>query len=298
MKIIIPMSGVGKRFVDVGYSDVKPLIKVNGKPIIEHVINMFPGNHDFIFICNRDHLVTTNMEQILRILVPEAIIIPIDSHDKGSVHATSFAHPYISDTDEVLVSYCDYAMDFDFERMNKEVHLKGYDGAVPAYTGFHPHLLHKKLYGGILVDKNGDMFDYKEKHSFTEDPMQSHHSAGAYYFKNGKEFKNYSDELIRSNERINGEAYTSMMYYLYLRDGKKILVPEIKKFMQWGTPEDLEEFEAWIRYIAKESGIQKKETSIPSSREDLISIPYKESSDMFTQVYSYWEEYLKKQQEF
>ena len=45
MKIIIPMSGIGKRFLDTNYKEPKPLIKVDGKPIIEHVCNLF-SNQD------------------------------------------------------------------------------------------------------------------------------------------------------------------------------------------------------------------------------------------------------------
>ena len=33
MIIIIPLGGVGKRFSDLGYTDPKPLIKVQGKEI-------------------------------------------------------------------------------------------------------------------------------------------------------------------------------------------------------------------------------------------------------------------------
>ena len=36
MHIIVPMSGIGKRFIDAGYKDPKPLIVIDGKPIIEH----------------------------------------------------------------------------------------------------------------------------------------------------------------------------------------------------------------------------------------------------------------------
>ena len=35
------MSGVGKRFIDAGYADTKSLIIVDGKPIIQHVVEMF-----------------------------------------------------------------------------------------------------------------------------------------------------------------------------------------------------------------------------------------------------------------
>ena len=39
VQIIIPMSGLGIRFKNAGYNEPKPLIMVDGKPIIEHVIN-------------------------------------------------------------------------------------------------------------------------------------------------------------------------------------------------------------------------------------------------------------------
>ena len=43
MQIIIPMSGFGERFRKVGYKVPKPLIEIEGKPIIAHVIDMIPG---------------------------------------------------------------------------------------------------------------------------------------------------------------------------------------------------------------------------------------------------------------
>ena len=55
--IVIPMSGLGKRFVEMGYKDPKPLIIVDGLPIIEHVVNLFDKKNDkYIFICNDLHL--------------------------------------------------------------------------------------------------------------------------------------------------------------------------------------------------------------------------------------------------
>ena len=57
MQIVIPMSGFGERFRRAGYTVPKPLIKIDGKPIIEHVIDMFPGETNFIFICNNSIVV-------------------------------------------------------------------------------------------------------------------------------------------------------------------------------------------------------------------------------------------------
>ena len=57
MKIIIPMAGVGNRFIEAGYNDPKPLIKVNGKRIIQYICEMFDLEKDtIIFVCNDYHL--------------------------------------------------------------------------------------------------------------------------------------------------------------------------------------------------------------------------------------------------
>ena len=41
IQLVVPMSGIGKRFKDAGYTTPKPLIKIRGKEIINHVVNMF-----------------------------------------------------------------------------------------------------------------------------------------------------------------------------------------------------------------------------------------------------------------
>ena len=67
MQIVIPMSGFGERFRAAGYDIPKPLIRIDNKPIIEYIVEMYPGENDFIFICNKDHLNETSyyMNEIL-----------------------------------------------------------------------------------------------------------------------------------------------------------------------------------------------------------------------------------------
>ena len=55
IQLIIPMSGIGKRFIDAGYKTPKPLLKVRSKEIINHVVNMFEDIEKVIFICNEEH---------------------------------------------------------------------------------------------------------------------------------------------------------------------------------------------------------------------------------------------------
>ena len=108
MHIIIPMSGIGKRFVEAGYRIPKPLIVVDEKPIIEHICNLFPDESKFTFICNSKHLAETNMRQVLQNIKSQSNIVEIQNHKKGPVYAVSLVKDLIEDDEEVIVNYCDF----------------------------------------------------------------------------------------------------------------------------------------------------------------------------------------------
>lgn len=297
MKLIIPMSGQGSRFKAVGYQTPKPLIMVEGRPIIAHVLDIFPGEDDVFFLCSKIHLATTNMREILSELKPTAQIIEIDTEGspKGPIPPVTEIYHLIGDEEEVMVSYCDYGQVWDYQAFRSEISKRQVAGAVPSYTGFHPHLLHKSLYGGILADENNLLLDYREKHSFTENPEDSYHSAGCYYFRSGAIMKKYCDEVLATDLNVNGEYYTSLPYYYMKRDGLPIYVAPVQKFMQWGAPEDLEEYEAWSRLIHQDLNLDKKVTEIPSVREPFVKIPYATDTPEFNKCYAYWSDYLKKE---
>ena len=109
MQLVIPLSGKGQRFLDAGYVTKKPFINIDGKPMICHVVDLFPGITDIVFICTKDD------KEFLSGLYPLAKIAVIDPHKKGPVYAVAQAFGVIDDNQEVIVSYCDYGMQWDFE---------------------------------------------------------------------------------------------------------------------------------------------------------------------------------------
>lgn len=255
MKIIIPMAGLGSRFLRAGYNDPKPLIKVNGKPIIEHVINLFPGEEDFVFICRREHLEKTNLREILLTKKPKGKILEIEGSKLGPVFNVSLAFQYINDNEPIIVNYCDFFMDWDYDDFKKTVLKNNCDGSIPAYKGYHPHLLHdKNFYASMLVDNNNFMQEIKEKHSYTINRMDTPQSVGTYYFKKGEYIKKYFTELMNKNINLNGEYYVSLVYNLMKADGKLIYIyDKIPHFLQLGTPDDLEEYKYWAEIFSKAS---------------------------------------------
>ncbi len=256
MKIIVPMSGVGRRFIEAGYSEPKPLIQADGKPIIEHVVGMFPGESDFIFICSQAHLDSTPMREVLTRLAPKAKIVAIAPHKLGPVHAVLQAAQLIGDDEPVVVNYCDFSVEWDWKGIKARLEKNGCDGAVPAYRGFHPHCLGSTNYA-YMREKDNWMLQIQEKKPFTDDRLKEYASSGTYYFSRGAYVKKYFAELRADPaQALNGEYYVSMVYNLLVRDGLKVWIPEFPVMLQWGTPEDLEEYQAWSDHFRLERGFK------------------------------------------
>ncbi len=242
------MSGIGNRFIKAGYSVPKPLIEIGGIPIIEHVCNLFPGEEKFTFICNAQHLAETNMRQVLTKIKPNAEIIEIPNHKLGPVYAVSQVFPVIQDDEEVIVNYCDFGTFWDFQDFLKHTRDRNADGAIPSYKGFHPHMLGSTNYA-FMRDQNQWMLEIKEKEPFTNNRQQEYASNGTYYFRKGSFVKRFFRELMDKNHHLNGEFYVSLVYNLLVDNGLSVSIYEIQHMLQWGTPEDVEEFNQWFNYF-------------------------------------------------
>ena len=254
MQIIIPMTGYGSRFVAAGYKDLKPFIKIQGKPIIQWMIEgMYPGEENIIFVCRKEHLETIpGMREELIEIAPTSEIFEIDDWiKKGPVFDVLRASEMINDTEPVIINYCDFYMSWNWEAFKKQLVERNPDVCVPCYTGFHPHLMvPKNFYASCLTDEDDNLIEIREKYSFEADKTKAKHSPGNYYFKNGAYLKKYCQALVDSGEVLNGEYYASMPYNFMVKDGLTVWVPtNIDYFCQWGTPEDMKESVYWINLM-------------------------------------------------
>lgn len=251
MQIVIPLAGSGKRFIDAGYKDIKPLIKIHNKPIIEYVTKMFPGKNDFLFICNQEHLKKTPLRKILKKLKPTATIASIEGHKLGPIETVLRAQKYIKDTEPIIINHCDFFQDWDYKTFKKTVLKQNIDGAIICYKGFHPHLLGTDFYAGVKTKKNNTFLETKEKFSYTPNKMDTWQSSGTYYFKSGTLAKKYLQEAKNKKLLTNGEYYIPWAYNLMHQDGLKSIVFPAEYFCQWGTPRDLEAYRYWSNYFLK-----------------------------------------------
>lgn len=254
MQIVIPMSGFGERFRRAGYSVPKPLIEVDGRPIIGHVIDMFPGESNFTFICNEDHLVNPDfrVKEILNNLCPTGKVVGIPAHKLGPIHAVRQIEHLLDPNSPVVVNYCDFTCYWDWNHFKKFVAEVKCAGAIPAYKGFHPHALGTTNYAYIkeLAENRSEgdsawALDIQEKQPFTNNRMEEFASSGTYYFANAKIMSEAFQRTMNENINVGGEYYVSLAYKPMLSRGEKIAIYPLQHFMQWGTPQDLQEYNSW-----------------------------------------------------
>jgi bifunctional N-acetylglucosamine-1-phosphate-uridyltransferase/glucosamine-1-phosphate-acetyltransferase GlmU-like protein len=248
------MSGIGHRFILDGYKDPKPLIEVDGYPMIKHVIDLFPGITDVVFICNEIHIKNTNIVDVLKRYSPTCKIISTTNENrKGPVDAIYKSFNEVNDNKKIIVSYCDYGTKWDFLKFIDDTINRDLDGSIACYTGFHPHMLGSDNYAFVNEEKLIAL-EVKEKEPFTDNKMSEYASNGTYFFKNGKILKKYFEKLIKEETTINGEYYVSLVYNSMIKDGLKIGVFEIDKMLQWGTPSDLRTYKTWSNYFKNSIG--------------------------------------------
>lgn len=268
MNVIIPMTGYGSRFVAAGYQELKPFIRVMGRPVIEWIVkDMYPADVNIIFVCRVEHLMKdASMRERLLLLAPEAKIVSIEDWEKkGPVYDVLrgyrelLAQQAIDAQEPCIINYCDFYMQWDYAAFAQEAAERGCDGAVPCYSGFHPNLLpEKNYYASCLTDAQDDLIEIREKYSFEKDKTKAKHSPGVYYFASGAVMEKYCQILTEHEEcAINGEYYASLPYNFMVQDGLKVWVPvNVEYFCQWGTPEDMQEFVYWTDLIRKSEAAQ------------------------------------------
>ena len=242
MQIIIPMSGLGSRFVSAGYPDLKPFIEVDGKPMVQHVVELFPGETNILAICDQIHT------DKLKAICPSIKVFHSPYRGLGPVDAVMCAESVINDDEGVIVSYCDYGTKWDYASFLQDVCELHADGAIACYRGFHPHHLGPDCYAYVReTAKWAD--EVREKKPFTADKMNEYASNGTYYFRTGRIMKKCFRQLIESGQSLNGEYYVSMAYNHMIADKMGVRVFEIEKMLQWGTPYDLEVYKMWSKYF-------------------------------------------------
>ena len=251
IQLVIPMTGVGQRFINRGYSDIKPLIQTGIGSMLAGVLRNFQSITSPICIVSDSHPQKSRLKDEIIRLRPQARIVEIEAHKKGPSFAVWCAKEYLDLELPTIVNYCDFSGIWSEDKLIKN--LTEQDGLILTYQGFHPHRFRSNAYAYVKKDINDIVTEVQEKSSFTNDPSKEEASSGTYGFKTARIMLSAIQTQLDQNISHNEEFYTSLTYIPMIRDGLEVKTMLIDKFFQWGTPDDLEDFIFWSELAAKKT---------------------------------------------
>lgn len=227
MKLIMPMAGEGSRFLKAGYSEPKPFIDVHGQPMFQHVIDNIGLQFDeMIFIVQQKH----NIKDRILAIYPDAVVIQVNGTTEGAACTILLAQEYYNDGSSIFIANCDQHVKWkpDVQQM-----LNG-DGSIAL---FHcPERDNKWSYANV---NDGVVSEVVEKKAISDWA-----TVGFYSWSDGREFIRAANEMIKANDRVNGEFYLAPVFNYSIATNKKIIGYTVEEMHGIGTPED---FERWIK---------------------------------------------------
>ncbi len=239
MNIVIPMAGHGSRFVDAGYKLPKPLIDVNGVPMIEAVVNNIKIYGTYIYLVQQQHI--RNYPQLIRTInriTPNNRIIPIANVTEGAACTCLLAKKHINNNEPLLIANCDQIMDWQPTLFLKLIQENYCDGCILTFSSDSP----KNSY--VQVD-GIDSFVTKCKE---KEVISNLATCGVYYWSGGKDFVSSAESMIKRNIRVNNEFYVCPTYNRMISDGARIITHHVEQHYPIGTPEDLKKYTDLIKF--------------------------------------------------
>jgi len=233
MNVLIPMAGAGSRFEQAGYSFPKPLIDVNGKTMIQTVVDNLNIEARHIFIVQKSHYKKYHLETLLRSLVKNCQIIQVDGVTEGAACTTLLAKELIDNDNPLLIANSDQYVNWDSNEFMYSMQGDNIDAGILTFKSHHPK------WSYVRLGEDSFVCEVAEK-----EPISDIATVGIYYWAKGSDYVKYAEQMIANDNRFNGEFYVCPVFQEAIEDGKKIKIFNIARKDMWGlgTPEDLERF--------------------------------------------------------
>lgn len=231
LNVLVPMAGAGSRFAQQGYTFPKPLIEVNGKPMIQVVVENLNIEAHYIFIVQQEHYEKYNLKYLLNLIAPGCDIVQVSGVTEGAACSTLLAKDYINNDNPLVMANSDQYIEWNSNECMYAFTADEIDGGILTFEATHPKWSYAKL------GTDGFVSEVAEKKVISNEA-----TVGIYYWKKGSDYVKYAEDMIAKNIRVNNEFYVCPVFNQAIENGKKIKVKRISKMWGIGTPEDLSFF--------------------------------------------------------
>ena len=239
LHIIVPMAGEGRRFVQEGWTIPKPLIELKGKSLFMRAINSVHIDNALIkysFIVRKEHIDKYDIDEKIKIFLPQANIFYVDKTTRGAVETCLVAEEAISKEDSILVMDCDLefrSVGFlqNIKKILNQPIQKVNGGELVSFESTDPRFSYAE------VDENNVVIRTAEK-----DVISNHALCGAYFFSSANSFIRAAHKLLDEPVFSKPEYYVSLLYNYLLANGETVKLETMEEYYSYGTPEELKRY--------------------------------------------------------
>lgn len=237
IQLVIPMAGLGKRFVDAGYKTLKPLIPIHGIPMIKVVVdNLITEQIGHIFlIAQLETIESVNLKEVFSHLDIPLTIVSVESLTQGPADTVLHAKQVINEHLPLVIANSDQFVDADLHSFYSQLTTTNQVGVLLTMEDDDPK------WSYVETNKLGYVVNVKEKVVISNQA-----TVGVYGFSKANLSWYAFSAMIEANDRTNGEFYVAPAYNYLLKMGIPVttinLGPVSTAMYGMGTPEDFEHF--------------------------------------------------------
>lgn len=233
------MAHLDENFDAAEYMYPKPLIEVNGKPLVEYVIDnlqKIEGVENIYFILKEGICSKFHLDNTITLLCNKAKIIYLKNDTSGSVCSILMAIDQINQKKECIIVNADQIFLTDLNEIINNFKINKFDGAVITFSSVHPRWSY-----ALVIDNQ--VVQFAEKN-----PISKNAIAGFYYFKTFELFVINAFNTIVDDDNLNGNFYTSSVLNQLILSGKNVSHSAINNnnYFSLFSPQKIKEFETYL----------------------------------------------------
>ena len=237
-RILIPAMGKSLFFADSYFP--KLMIEINGKTMLEHIIDDYKsiGDKHYIFVFSEEECRRFHLDDSARILTDDnADILVLKNETQGALCTCLMAVQYIKDADPLIIANCDQVISEEYAKVIGYFETNNDDAGVIVFDSIHPRWSYTRI-------DDDEVVETAEKR-----PLSKNAIAGFYYFRKGNDFVEAAKQVIRKDNRLDGNFYISSAMNEMILLEKKVGYYRISKdsYHSFYSPDKVREFEARAR---------------------------------------------------
>lgn len=234
INILLPAMGNSTFFKD--YYFPKLVLEVNGKTILEKVIENFSGidGRRFVFVLNQSECTKFHIDDSIKVFVKcENSIIMLKNQTGGALCTCLLAVDKINSETPLLIANCDQVIDIDYNMVIKYFSEREVDAGVITFPSIHPRWSYVRM-------EEENIVEVAEKR-----PISGHAIAGVYYYRHGSDFVEAAKKAILKKNSFEGKYYISSSLNELILMNKRLGAFEVKKqvYHSFYSPEKIKEYE-------------------------------------------------------